>query len=239
MRDGSGEMADKDSARGAASHPVSSGRGSGSQRWACQWGEGVLTELLRCAWCGSDPLYRAYHDREWGVPLWDDRGLFEMLILEGAQAGLSWLTILRKREGYRLAFQGFDPERVARYDQARVAELLQNPGIVRNRRKVEAAVANARVVLQILESQGSLAAFLWRYVDGVPRQNAWASLAEVPATSPESDRMSRDLKGLGGRFLGSTICYAFMQAVGMVNDHTTDCFRHRELARVAGPEAGL
>lgn len=184
----------------------------------------------RCAWCGSDPRYLSYHDREWGVPVWDERRLFEMLILEGAQAGLSWFTILRKREGYRTAFDGFDPERVARYDEARIAALLQDPGIVRNRLKVQAAVANARMVLHIREAHGSLATFLWRYLDGVPRQNTWASLAEVPTRTPESERMSRDLTGLGGRFLGPTVCYAFMQAVGMVNDHTTDCFRHPELA---------
>jgi len=186
----------------------------------------------RCAWCGSDPLYLSYHDREWGVPVRDDRKLFELLILEGAQAGLSWLTILKKREQYRRVLDGFDPERVARYGEARIVALLQDPGIVRNRRKIEAAVGNAQVVLDIRDRFGSLDAYLWRYVDGEPRQNAWASIAELPATSPESDRMSKDLKRMGCRFVGSTICYAFMQAVGMVNDHTRDCFRHRELAAV-------
>jgi DNA-3-methyladenine glycosylase I len=188
-----------------------------------------MMQPARCGWCGSDPLYLSYHDREWGVPVRDDRQLFEMLILEGAQAGLSWLTILKKREHYRRAFDGFDPERVARYGEARISELLQDPGIVRNRRKVEAAVGNAQAALDIRDRFGSLAAYLWRYVDGEPRQNAWVSLAELPTTSPESDRMSRDLKRMGCRFVGSTICYAFMQAVGMVNDHTRDCFRYLEL----------
>lgn len=187
-------------------------------------------ELERCAWCGTDPLYVRYHDLEWGAPLHDDRRLFEMLILEGAQAGLNWLTILRKREGYRAAFDHFDPERIARYDAAKVARLLADPGIVRNRLKIQAAIRNARGCLSIQEQHGGFDAFLWRYVDGQPRQNAWHTLAEVPARSPEADAMSRDLKRLGFTFVGPTICYAFMQAVGMVNDHTTNCFRHRELS---------
>ena len=185
---------------------------------------------VRCAWCGSDPLYQAYHDREWGVPLHDDRRLFEFLILEGAQAGLSWLTILRKRENYRAAFHGFDVERVARYGEADTARLLADSGIVRNRLKIGAAIRNARGVLGIVEAHGSLDAFLWRYVDGAPRQNAWGRLKDVPARTHTSDLMSRDLKRLGFAFVGSTICYSLMQAVGLVNDHTTDCFRHRELA---------
>jgi DNA-3-methyladenine glycosylase I len=175
-------------------------------------------------------LYQAYHDREWGVPLHDDRRLFEFLILEGAQAGLSWLTILRKRENYRAAFHGFDVERVARYGEADTARLLADSGIVRNRLKIGAAIRNARGVLGIVEAHGSLDAFLWRYVDGAPQQNAWGRLVEVPARTHTSDLMSRDLKRLGFAFIGSTICYSLMQAVGMVNDHTTDCFRHRELA---------
>ncbi|MFZ1641006.1 MAG: DNA-3-methyladenine glycosylase I [Candidatus Contendobacter sp.] len=187
-------------------------------------------ELERCAWCGTDPLYVYYHDREWGAPLHDDHRLFEMLILEGAQAGLNWLTILRKREGYRAAFDDFDPERIARYDAAKVARLLADPGIVRNRLKIQAAIRNARGYWTIQEQHGGFDAFLWRYVDGQPRQNAWPTLAEVPARSPEADAMSRDLKRLGFAFVGPTICYAFMQAVGMVNDHTTNCFRHRELS---------
>ncbi len=187
-------------------------------------------EPERCAWCGTDPLYVRYHDLEWGAPLHDDRRLFEMLILEGAQAGLNWLTILRKREGYRAAFDHFDPERIARYDAAKVARLLADPGIVRNRLKIQAAIRNAQGYWTIQERHSGFDAFLWRYVDGQPRQNAWPTLAEVPARSPEADAMSRDLKRLGFAFVGPTICYAFMQAVGMVNDHTTNCFRHRELS---------
>jgi DNA-3-methyladenine glycosylase I len=189
----------------------------------------VSAPAKRCAWCGSDPLYVAYHDLEWGVPVHDDPRLFEMLTLEGAQAGLSWLTILRKREGYRRAFLGFDIAAVARLGDADVARLTGDPAIVRNRLKIASVVRNARAALEIRERHGSLAAFLWRYVDGVPRQNAWSSLAEVPARTLESDAMARDLKRLGCSFVGSTICYAFMQAVGMVNDHTVDCFRHAEL----------
>ena len=187
-------------------------------------------ELERCAWCGIDPLYVSYHDHEWGIPLHDDRRLFEMLILEGAQAGLNWLTILRKREGYRAAFDHFDPERIASYDATKIARLLANPGIVRNRLKIQAAIRNAQGYLTIREQHGGFDAFLWRYVDGQPRQNAWPTLAEVPARSPDADAMSRDLKRLGFTFVGPTICYAFMQAVGMVNDHTTNCFRYQELA---------
>lgn len=185
--------------------------------------------LTRCAWAGSDPLYLAYHDREWGVPVHDDRRLFEFLILEGAQAGLSWLTILRKREAYRAAFAGFDPGAVARFDQAKVAELLANPGIVRNRLKVESTITNARAFLAIQEEFGSFAAYQWRFVDGRPVRNAWKTMGEVPAFTPVSDALSRDLKKRGFRFVGSTICYAHMQAVGMVNDHTVECFRWREL----------
>ena len=195
----------------------------------------------RCAWCGSDPLYRAYHDDEWGVPVHDDRRLFAFLVLEGAQAGLSWLTILKKRENYRKAFHAFDCERIARYTDADVARLLADAGIVRNRLKIASAIQNARSVLAIQEAYGSLAAYLWRYVDGVPRQNAWGSMAEIPARTELSDAMSRDLKKRGCTFVGSTICYAFMQAVGMVNDHTTDCYRHREirtLAQAGGPRDG-
>ena len=190
----------------------------------------------RCAWCGSDPLYRAYHDDEWGVPVHDDRRLFEFLVLEGAQAGLSWLTILKKRENYRKAFHAFDCERIARYTDADVARLLADAGIVRNRLKIASAIQNARSVLAIQEAYGSLAAYLWRYVDGVPRQNAWGSMAEIPARTELSDAMSRDLKKRGFKFVGSTICYAFMQAVGMVNDHTTDCYRHQEIRALAQPD---
>ena len=189
----------------------------------------------RCAWCGSDPLSRAYHDDEWGVPVHDDQRLFAFLVLEGAQAGLSWLTILKKRENYRKAFHAFDCERIARYTDADVARLLADAGIVRNRLKIASAIRNARSVLAIQEAYGSLAAYLWRYVDGVPRQNAWGSMAEIPARTELSDAMSRDLKKRGCTFVGSTICYAFMQAVGMVNDHTTDCYRHQEIRALAQP----
>jgi len=187
------------------------------------------TTPIRCAWAGSDPLYQAYHDREWGVPVHDDRLLFEFLTLEGAQAGLSWITILRKREAYRAAFAGFDPEQVARFDEQRVAELLANPGIVRNRLKVGSAVTNARAFLRVQEEFGSFDAYMWRFVDGRPIRNAWRSIREVPASTPVSDALSRDLKRRGFRFVGTTICYAHMQAIGMVNDHTVDCFRWQEL----------
>jgi DNA-3-methyladenine glycosylase I len=168
----------------------------------------------RCAWAGADPLYRAYHDREWGVPLRDDRRLFELLVLEGAQAGLSWITILRKREGYRRAFDRFDPERMARYGAARVGKLLADPGIVRNRLKVRAAIENARAYLALREELGSFARFVWGHVGGRPRQNAWRALGDVPARTPESDALSRALRQRGFTFVGSTICYAFMQAAG-------------------------
>jgi len=187
------------------------------------------TTITRCAWAGTDPLYCDYHDREWGVPVHDDRLLFEFLTLEGAQAGLSWITILRKREAYRAAFAGFDPERVARFDERTIAELLANPGIVRNRLKVHSTVTNARAFLKVQEEFGSFDAYQWRFVDGRPIRNAWRSTSEVPASTPVSDALSRDLKQRGFRFVGSTICYAHMQAVGMVNDHTIDCFRWREV----------
>jgi DNA-3-methyladenine glycosylase I len=186
----------------------------------------------RCAWCGTDPLYTAYHDTEWGVPVHDDSALFERLVLEGAQAGLSWITILRKRENYRRSFSGFDPEAVARFGPNRIARLLADPGIVRNRRKVESAVNNARAVLKIQQQYGSLDAFFWRYVDGKPIQNAWRTPSRIPTQTDLSDAMSKDLKRLGCRFVGPTICYALMQAIGMVNDHTVDCFRHREIQQL-------
>ena len=187
-------------------------------------------ELTRCTWAGNDPLYRAYHDLEWGVPVHDDRLLFEFLILEGAQAGLSWITILRKREAYRAAFDGFDPAQVARFDEGRRTGLLANAGIVRNRLKIEAAIGNARAFLQVREEFGSFDSYLWRFVEGQPIRNGWVSFRDIPATTPVSDALSRDLKKRGFRFVGSTICYAFMQAVGMVNDHTTNCFRWQEMA---------
>ena len=191
--------------------------------------------MTRCEWCGSDPLYTAYHDDEWGIPVHDDRLLFEFLILEGAQAGLSWLTILKKRENYRKAFHAFDCERIANYTQADVTRLLADSGIVRNRLKIQSAIKNARGVLDIREDCGSLNSYLWRYVDGIPKQNAWKSMAQLPVKTELSDTISRDMKKRGFSFAGSTICYAFMQAVGMVNDHTTDCFRHEEIKElVAG-----
>ena len=185
----------------------------------------------RCAWCGADPLYQAYHDTEWGVPLHDERALFEFLILEGAQAGLSWLTILKKRQGYRRAFDGFDAERIARYGEADVARLLSDPGIVRNRLKIAAAIGNARATLAIREAFGGLDAYFWSFVEGRPIRNAWRDIAQVPARTALSDRISRDMKARGFKFVGSTIVYAHMQATGMVNDHTVDCFRHGEVCR--------
>ena len=186
-------------------------------------------EQVRCAWSLGDPLYLAYHDREWGVPLHDDRRLFELLCLEGAQAGLSWITILRKRAGYRRAFDRFDPRRVAGYGAAKVRSLLADPGIVRNRLKVHAAIRNARAFLALREELGSFDRFVWTFVEGAPRTNAWRSLKEVPPRTPESDALSRALRERGFTFVGSTICYAFMQAAGLVNDHITDCFRHAQI----------
>ena len=185
----------------------------------------------RCAWAGSDPVYIAYHDDEWGVPLHDERGLFEFLVLEGAQAGLSWSTILHKREGYRRAFDGFDPKRVARFDARRRARLLRDPGIVRNRGKVESAVSNAKAFLAVQKQFGSFDAYVWAFVDGHSVQNRWRRLRDVPASTPVSEAFSRDLKKRGFRFVGPTICYAFMQATGMVNDHLLTCFRHRDLSQ--------
>lgn len=186
--------------------------------------------MIRCRWCGSDPQYVAYHDLEWGVPLHDDRRLFEFLILEGAQAGLSWITILKRREGYRRAFADFDPAVVAGFDESRQAGLLNDSGIIRNRLKIASAVSNARLFLKVQEEFGSFDRYLWGFVGGIPVQNSWATHAEIPASTPLSDLISKDLKKRGFRFVGSTICYALMQAVGMVNDHTTDCFRWKELS---------
>jgi DNA-3-methyladenine glycosylase I len=183
----------------------------------------------RCEWCGDDPLYIAYHDKEWGVPVHDDQKLFEMLILEGAQAGLSWITILKKRENYRRAFDAFDPMIIANYSAKDVDRLLADSGIVRNRLKIESAIKNARGVLKIIEEFGTLDAFLWRYVDAIPQQNSWNSMADLPARTEKSEVMSKDLKRRGFNFVGPTICYAFMQSVGMVNDHTADCFRYAQV----------
>jgi DNA-3-methyladenine glycosylase I len=186
-----------------------------------------MMDRTRCVWAGDDPTYRAYHDCEWGVPLHDDRALFEFLILEGAQAGLSWLTILRKRENYRAAFDDFDATRIALYDAHKIESLLANAGIVRNRLKVAAAVVNAQKFLEVQAEYGSFDAYLWQFVGGKPRQNAWRGA--IPASTAESDKMSKDLKRRGFKFVGTTICYALMQATGMINDHSVDCFRHREV----------
>ncbi|MCZ7555030.1 MAG: DNA-3-methyladenine glycosylase I [Bacteroidia bacterium] len=183
----------------------------------------------RCPWCGTDALYVRYHDEEWGVPVHDERRLFEMLTLEGAQAGLSWLTVLRKRESYRAAFDGFDPERIARYTDARIATLLDDPGIIRNRLKVHSTVGNARALLALKDAGASFPELLWSFTGGGTKQNAFTTLSELPARTAESDAMSKALKQLGFNFVGSTICYAFMQAVGMVNDHLVTCFRHTAL----------
>jgi len=186
----------------------------------------------RCGWSGTDPLYVRYHDEEWGVPVHDDRTLFEFLVLEGAQAGLSWITILRKRDAYREAFDGFDPTRVARFDARKVSQLLRNPGIVRNRLKIQSAVANARAFLRVQDEFGGFDAYQWRFVGGTPRQNRPRTLREIPARTEESDAFSKDLKRRGFGFVGSTIVYAHMQAVGMVNDHVVDCFRQRQVAKL-------
>ena len=186
----------------------------------------------RCAWPGDEPLLLAYHDTEWGVPLYDDRRAFEFLVLETMQAGLSWLIVLRKREGMRRAFEGFQPERVARFDARRVRRLLQDASIIRNRQKIEAAVENARAFLR-LRGRGGFSRFMWDQIGGRPIVNAWRSLPQLPATTPDSDRISRALKAEGFRFIGSTVCYAHMQATGMVNDHLTTCFRYRQVQRMA------
>jgi len=189
----------------------------------------------RCTWCGSDALYIAYHDDEWGIPIHDDSLLFEFLILEGAQAGLSWITILRKRENYRKAFHDFDHERIAKYTDTDVNRLLADPGIVRNRLKIESVIKNARGVIKIQEEFGSLDSYLWRYVEDTSKQNDWKSMADLPAKTDISEMMSKDLKKRGFNFVGPTICYAFMQAAGLVNDHTSDCFRYEEIKKLTQP----
>jgi DNA-3-methyladenine glycosylase I len=186
----------------------------------------------RCQWAGSDPLYQKYHDEEWGVPVHDDRKLFEFLILEGAQAGLSWITILRKRENYRKAFSGFDPLKISKYDLKKIEQLLQDEGIIRNRLKIISAVLNAKLFLEVQKEFGSFDKYIWQFTGGVTVQNHWKSLKEIPPFTKESDAMSRDLKKRGFKFAGSTICYAFMQAVGMVNDHTAGCFKYSSPRRM-------
>lgn len=185
-----------------------------------------MTEIKRCNWCGTDPLYVAYHDQEWGVPNYDSRDLFEKLILDGAQAGLSWITILRKREGYQKAFDNFDPEKMARYTDKKLEKLMLNPEIVRNKLKIKSARQNAQAYLKLSETQ-EFSDFLWQFVDGKPKQNRWKSMSQVPAETEESIAMSKALKKAGFNFVGPTIVYAFMQAVGMVNDHLTTCHRHK------------
>jgi DNA-3-methyladenine glycosylase I len=192
--------------------------------------------LIRCSWAVGEASIR-YHDEEWGVPVHDDRTLFEFLILEGAQAGLSWSTILNKRANYRRAFDGFDPRRVAQYDQKKIKQLLADPGIVRNRLKISSAVENAKAFLRVQQEFGTFDRYIWQFVGGKPRVNRWTSLRQLPASTPESDAMSKDLKRRGFRFVGSTICYAFMQAVGMVNDHAADCFATAFCAIAVNPEA--
>jgi DNA-3-methyladenine glycosylase I len=189
------------------------------------------TAKPRCAWCGTDPLYLRYHDEEWGVPVHDERKHFEFLILEGAQAGLSWITILRKRENYREAFAGFDPARVARFGKREVTRLLKNPGIVRNRLKIESAIKNARAFLEVQDEFDGFDKYVWRFVGGKPIRNRWTGMKQIPARTMESDALSKDLKKRGFSFVGSTIIYAHMQAVGMVNDHVAGCFRYKQLAR--------
>lgn len=186
-------------------------------------------EKHRCPWPSNDPLMIAYHDTEWGVPLFDDCKLFEFLVLEGVQAGLSWRTVLHKRENYRRAFDAFDPEKIARYDAKKIEALLQNAGIIRNRQKIAATIQNARCFLQLVDERGSFSDYQWHFVAGKTRHNGWKELSQLPATSKESDALSKDLKSRGFKFVGSTIIYAHMQAVGMINDHLTSCFRHHEI----------
>jgi len=187
------------------------------------------SKIKRCEWCSEDPLYQDYHDKEWGVPVYDDSTLFEFLLLEGAQAGLSWITILRKRETYRKAFDNFDANKIARYTSKKHEKLLQNPGIVRNKLKVVGFTKNAKAYLQIIKEHGSFSDFIWQFTDGKIIQNKWRTLADIPSKTPESEAMSKALKKAGFTFVGPTICYAFMQATGMVNDHVTSCFRYKEL----------
>jgi DNA-3-methyladenine glycosylase I len=183
----------------------------------------------RCEWTGDNVLYQKYHDKEWGVPSYDDQHLFEMLILEGAQAGLSWITVLKKRAAYRKAFDQFNAEKMARYSDKKIEKLLLNPGIIRNRLKINSARSNARCCLAVTEEFGCFSDYIWRFVNGEPKKNTWKKLTDIPVTTKQSDAMCKDLKKRGFKFIGSTICYAYMQAVGMVNDHVMDCFRHKQI----------
>jgi len=194
--------------------------------------------IKRCGWVNDDPLVIEYHDKEWGVPVHDDLLLFEFLVLEGVQAGLSWTTVLKKRENYREAFDHFDPRKIARYDEARIEELLNNPGIIRNKLKIEAAIANATAFLRVQSEFCTFDRYIWQFVDGGPVCNRWAEAEEIPAKTSDSDLMAKDLKRRGFKFVGPTICYAFMQAVGMVNDHTTDCFRYEEVRQILASSYG-
>ena len=192
-----------------------------------------MTELRRCGWAEVNDLMREYHDREWGVPVHDDRKLFEYMVLDGFQAGLSWATILNKRDNFRRAFDDFDPTRIARYTKRKVEKLMADAGIVRNRQKIESGIGNAKAFLELQREYGSFDAFIWQFVSGAPRQNRWRTMKQIPATSPVSDRMSKDLKSRGFRFVGSSICYAFMQAAGLVNDHVVTCFRHDPIRQMS------
>ncbi len=193
----------------------------------------IVSEITRCPWAGSDPIYVNYHDNEWGVPVFDDRLLFEMLILDGFQAGLSWITILKKRENFKVAFDNFDPLKIANYDKFKIESLLQNKGIIRNRLKIEAAINNSKAYLNLIEKKGSFAKFLWDFVDGRPIINSWKSIKEIPTSSKISDKMSKELKNYGFSFVGTTICYAFMQAAGFVNDHLVSCFRYEQIIELS------
>lgn len=191
----------------------------------------MALSLNRCPWCGTDPLYVAYHDEEWGVPVHDDRKHFEFLVLESAQAGLSWLTVLRKRENYRALYDGFDPAKVAAYGEDKVLELLGNPGIIRNRKKIEASISNARCFLEVQREYGSFDRYIWHFTEGTPLTNAWRQLSDLPAKTALSDAVAKDLKARGFKFLGTTIIYAHLQAIGIINDHLVDCFRYNEVHR--------
>lgn len=190
---------------------------------------GSTENKVRCAWVSEDPLYVDYHDHEWGMPIFDDQKLFEFLILEGAQAGLSWITVLKKRENYRACFDEFSPQKIACYDQHRIDSILENPGIIRNRLKVQSTITNAKAYFEVINEWNTFSDYIWHFVDGKPIQNHWPDISHIPASTSVSDAMSKDLKKRGFKFVGSTICYAFMQAVGMVNDHTTNCFRYHEI----------